>query len=76
MYVTREIGGTIKLQDEATHCTAARHKLISLENRVALSASLQGDSILLSIFRHRGEETIMVDRELPYHAWRERRPLY
>lgn len=39
MYVTREIQGTIELQDEATHCTAARHELIRLENRVVLRLS-------------------------------------
>lgn len=72
--VARNIESTIKLQDEATHCTAARHQLISPgeQHGLHLSTSLQGDSILLSIFRHRGEETITVVRELACRARRER----
>lgn len=69
MCVTRNTEGTIKLQDEATHCSAAQHKLISLENYITLSTSLQGDSI----FPHRRDETITADREL---AYRERRRLF
>lgn len=48
MYATHEIGATMKLQDEATHCTAARHELISLENHKRRSLRLSSRSFDLA----------------------------